>query len=187
VLWVRGHSTGDQSDTLAAWNDGQREQIRVWGVASMTGRLIFYRNEAASDPDRDAWWEFAGRFGQEQRGLRHYTVPPGAEASFRQDQWWNRLGFEYSDVSERFSPHVEERSRQAVSPAWVVALLAAVLPCLWARREAGRLIQQARTDAGHCPRCGYDLRATPGRCPECGETPIAPTPQDIVEPAQPAR
>jgi hypothetical protein len=38
-------------------------------------------------------------------------------------------------------------------------------------REA---LREQRLEKGLCPRCGYDLRATPGRCPECGRT--APPP-----------
>jgi hypothetical protein len=50
-------------------------------------------------------------------------------------------------------------------PHWFLVLLFAVvptthlIPIIRARR---------RYLAGHCPHCGYDLRATPERCPECG-------------------
>jgi hypothetical protein len=54
-------------------------------------------------------------------------------------------------------------------PFWFLVILTAIAPAArlrpWKRRRV-------RT-AGHCPTCGYDLRATPGRCPECGTVPAA--------------
>ena len=48
-------------------------------------------------------------------------------------------------------------------PYWVG--LTAILPA-WRIARAVRGRRRARV--GLCPRCGYDLRATPHQCPECG-------------------
>jgi hypothetical protein len=46
--------------------------------------------------------------------------------------------------------------------AWLV-----LCGCRLLRHLSARLSGAPRRD-GMCPRCGYDLRATPVRCPECG-------------------
>ena len=49
----------------------------------------------------------------------------------------------------------------AVIPHWLGLAFAAPAAVMLMRRHG-------RRRPGHCPTCGYDLRATPDRCPECG-------------------
>ena len=79
------------------------------------------------------------------------------------------LGFLWTGLVDQ-APGIS-RSTVFISPhAYLVALFAA-LPAV----HFLQLLRRRRVKpAGHCLKCGYDLRATPDRCPECG-TAVTPT------------
>ena len=56
---------------------------------------------------------------------------------------------------------------ELTAPHWSVGLPLAAIAVLALRSASRRRTRRP----GHCPACGYDLRATPGRCPECGAVP----------------
>jgi hypothetical protein len=73
------------------------------------------------------------------------------------------LGFFAGNPYPQFPRNIV--TRMLVFPHWFATTLLALLP---ASRFAHWLRTGRRRTQGHCPSCGYDLRATPDRCPECG-------------------
>jgi hypothetical protein len=148
VLWARSYSTGD----CLSWDDSYRHKC----FELYSGRGDF------------AIWAADDLF---------FDVPTEHRVFVRKDDP------EFLDIAQAFEAHSYAvhsigcvsfvrfsegsagiRYSIIIVPCWFVVALFAILPggYLWRRY----LHPQIAT--GHCPTCGYDLRASPDRCPECG-------------------
>src|SRR6185436_16456255 len=89
---------------------------------------------------------------------------------------WSLLGFSHDDISGYVSSSILPKPgapkdiliKRWTIPYWPLAVLSGILPLMWLR---WKVRAWSRHQQGHCPACGYDLRATPERCPECGAIP----------------
>ena len=154
LLWLRSHHA---SESLFVSSAGTR-----WELASTQGQILFIRfrpwpktqpltysrEEIAPTPVAPAW----GPLGIGWETSAHIRL----------------LGFEYA--SGTYWPPIAWRLPRApfhrfAVPHGFVVLLTAAAP-LWAVWRRAR--RPRPPPAGLCPKCRYDLRATPDRCPECG-------------------
>jgi hypothetical protein len=157
VLWVRSNSTydswsyGGPTGGFCELSSMGGRVCMEWGTTSIP--IDGYAHSAqAVEPGMAAPWGGANRLGLRmalnQKQSAYYLL----------------------DVDGHTSPAVYSgppptvlRSSLFIVPHWSLCLL-------WAASAAIAFRLSRRSfRPGHCPRCGYDLRASKERCPECGK------------------
>ena len=107
---------------------------------------------------------------------------PGGSPGFEHKATWSRervmprfpvagLGVKSSRVLGATNVYFRDPSSEhslLQIPLWPVSLILILFPVVWIVLQLQPSRQERRVQAGLCPTCGYDLRATVDRCPECG-------------------
>ena len=121
----------------------------------MRGRLEIHFRRIVYDPALYRGWR------SRSMGWAYRSAPAASGPDPAPKSPWNRLGFyrEWDDTGPLRTSY-----RDTTVPLWLPAALFAAAPALSLYRRL------RRHPPGHCPRRGYDLRATPDHCPECGAT-----------------
>jgi hypothetical protein len=167
VLWLRGATRCDGVEYLTFRDSGAETWMDRWNADISSGFINVSRtsarytrrpNEPLNAPAAINW-----------RALPHAIGP----CYLQEASLANVLGFGFVYHGGRGQLALgSDRFFGITFPIWSTITAFALYPCAFAIRRAASRRKTIRERAGHCTRCGYDLRATPDRCPECG----APTP-----------
>ena len=150
--WIRSYLVHDEFQLMRVLhNDAQSRQIDYWALAQSKGSIAISTVYLVENSARQTL--FIQRPGLSCVQSIPAHIPDA-----------NQLGFGLDYRHEVNSYGMTTRSVVAV-PHWFLLLLFGTWPASVAYRRQHRSRHFA---AGRCPKCGYDLRATPDRCPECG-------------------
>ena len=160
LWWVMSSDGQFDVSTVGDWPGGERPR-RLSGNASND------QIPTVSHPGSWAEWAHLGVVVVEHDVVQTQVDPTGRPVSLAE-----------SEVTPSgTAPTLSLRSglpyHSVRAPYWMAAVLTAAAPVATA---LGRWLRaRHRRVPGHCPACGYDLRASPGRCPECGAEPKGAT------------
>jgi hypothetical protein len=163
-LWVR-----------SSWYFADRVSwVRAGGVPVLNvveldrGRIVVFRAVPVDDSGQIVGAETEWLTEDWRPHADWDVVPAGtgvmlSYVAFDEGTWrWGGLVYQRE---RSISLHQAIRFRVLAVPLWMIGAASAVLPCV---RAIDFVRRRRRYAQGHCPACGYDLRATPDRCPECG-------------------
>lgn len=155
TLWVRSCYWVD--DWIGHLGQGHYALLSMKGLVGLHWEPDYkYRPDYYGLHSESLWY---GPVDAGFRGGRH-----SAFGRLDDNAVWAFLGFSFSRHTSGNPQHCWRVS----APDWSLLGVMLVLPLC---HFIGWRIRRRKHALGLCPKCGYDLRASPDRCPECG-TPV---------------
>ena len=169
IIWIRGYLISD-SLYRSIWylKNGSVHESAYWLLCSR-GEIGIGRRVQEFGVTPDYVETYQHLFDRPEYSWKIQTPPISLFDKSPNPGFLHQLGFQ--SLNDPMPPQMAKGGyRQWLAPVWFICLLTGVLPA-W----RSRVLFRKRYPFGHCPKCGYDLRATPEQCPECGHRAKAST------------
>ena len=166
ALWVASVGRLLTVERTDRYGKAPSDAIRTWTLSSGNGSIEFelLRWLGPFTSEELSWRNVVGQSQGWQVWYKEWSDPPTVDSSHQLVLRWH--GFEYGRdgamPTTYFSTPFQSRTWIAPIPFFVVVF--GLRPAY----QVVRRFTRRKFPAGHCRKCGYDLRASANQCPECG-------------------